>query len=142
MNSATVALSLTGLVLAMQQTEVNPPATAAAVPDSMVSLYSKPGSLRWQCRSTNPGATIMFVASIVCALATDKQPRGTMSPILVFSITTSKAPSVFEAGSMTRPFLIMILFIASQLHVLCSAEQIQQGHSDRDAIGDLVEDDR
>ena len=34
---------------------MNPPAAAAVVPEAMVSLYSKPGSRRWTCMSTNPG---------------------------------------------------------------------------------------
>jgi hypothetical protein len=36
----TAALSFTGFVFAMQATDVNPPATAAAVPVATVSLYS------------------------------------------------------------------------------------------------------
>jgi photosystem II stability/assembly factor-like uncharacterized protein len=33
------------------------PAAAAAVPEASVSLSSKPGSRKWQCRSMKPGAT-------------------------------------------------------------------------------------
>ena len=38
--------SLTGFVLAMQTTEVNPPAAAARVPVEMSSFHSYPGSRR------------------------------------------------------------------------------------------------
>ncbi len=50
--------SSAGVVLGMQQTLVNPPAAAAAVPDAIVSLCSPPGSRRWTCGSISPGATI------------------------------------------------------------------------------------
>ena len=52
------AESLTGTVLGMAQTEVNPPAAAAAVPVAMVSLCACPGSRRCTCRSMKPGATM------------------------------------------------------------------------------------
>ena len=38
--------SFTGVVFGIAQTEVNPPAAAAAVPLAMVSLCACPGSLR------------------------------------------------------------------------------------------------
>jgi hypothetical protein len=41
-NSVTDRLSFTGLVFGMQQTDVKPPAFAAAVPVAIVSLYSNP----------------------------------------------------------------------------------------------------
>ena len=47
MKLVTEELSLIGFVFGMQQTEVNPPAAAARAPDSIVSLYSWPGSRRW-----------------------------------------------------------------------------------------------
>ena len=40
MKLVTAGLSLTGSVLGIAQTEVKPPATAAAAPVAMVSLYS------------------------------------------------------------------------------------------------------
>ena len=46
MNSVTDWLSLTGLVLAMQQMLVKPPRAAARVPVAMVSMSSRPGSRR------------------------------------------------------------------------------------------------
>ncbi len=46
MKRVTLALSLTGLVLGMQQTAVKPPRAAARVPVSMVSEDSWPGSRR------------------------------------------------------------------------------------------------
>src|SRR5207302_495568 len=41
----------------MAQTALNPPAAAARAPVAIVSTSSLPGSRRWTCRSTNPGAT-------------------------------------------------------------------------------------
>ena len=52
------AESFTGTVFGMAQTEVNPPAAAAAVPVTMVSLCDWPGSRRCTCRSMKPGATM------------------------------------------------------------------------------------
>ena len=46
--STVARVSIVGSVLGMAQTVVNPPRAAAAVPVAMVSLYSKPGSRRWQ----------------------------------------------------------------------------------------------
>ena len=67
MNSVTDRLSFTGFVFGMQQTEVNPPAFAAAVPVAIVSLYSKPGSRRCTCMSMRPGTTSLPAASMTCA---------------------------------------------------------------------------
>ena len=60
---------MVGSVLGMAQSVVNPPLAAAAVPVAMVSLYSKPGSRRWQWRSMKPGVTTRPVASITWALS-------------------------------------------------------------------------
>ena len=48
----------------MASTAVNPPAAAARVPVSTVSLCSKPGSRRWVCRSTRPGSAMSPSASM------------------------------------------------------------------------------
>ena len=64
MNSVTERLSFTGFVFGMQQTEVKPPAFAAAVPVAIVSLYSKPGSRRCTCMSIRPGTTSLPAASM------------------------------------------------------------------------------
>ena len=56
--------SIGGVVLAIAQMVVKPPAAAARVPVAIVSLCSWPGSRRWQCTSTKPGATINPAASI------------------------------------------------------------------------------
>ncbi len=63
-NSTAAWLSMGGSVLGMQAIEVKPPASAAAVPVSMVSSSSKPGSRRWTCMSISPGLTILPAASI------------------------------------------------------------------------------
>src|SRR5580693_8781723 len=98
------ALSFTGCVFGMQQTAVKPPRAAARVPVSMVSDISWPGSRRWQCKSMKPGATIIPVASKRSASNVVKSgPTLTMRwPCK----STSCLASVFDAGSIRRPFLM------------------------------------
>ena len=55
MNPTAAWLSVTGSVLGIAQTAVNPPAAAARAPVAIVSTSSRPGSRRWQCTSMNPG---------------------------------------------------------------------------------------
>ena len=57
-------MSATGLVLAIAEIAVKPPATAASEPVLTVSESSRPGSRRWVCRSTNPGIRSLPAASI------------------------------------------------------------------------------
>src|SRR3972149_6142932 len=54
MYSVTAAQSFTGWVFAIEATAANPPAAAAAGPEAMGSLFSKPGSRRWACMSPKP----------------------------------------------------------------------------------------
>ena len=56
---------MTGCVSGGQQSVVMPAATAARVSDSIVALYSRPGSRNRARRSTSPGQTILPAASIV-----------------------------------------------------------------------------
>ena len=49
-------LSIGGFVFAMATIVVKPPLAAALAPLAISSLYSKPGSLKCTCTSTNPGA--------------------------------------------------------------------------------------
>ena len=73
--NSTIALeSITGLVLGMAQTVVKPPCAAALVPVAMVSLYSKPGSRRWQWRSMNPGEITNPLASIISPFSIKRLP--------------------------------------------------------------------
>lgn len=83
MRSVTARLSLGGTVLGMQHTAVNPPATAAAAPDRMSSLYSSPGSRRCTWMSTSPG-----VATSPLASSSGKSPAG-----LFTSPTAATRPS-------------------------------------------------
>ncbi len=66
--STATGLSKGGSVFGIQQTVAKPPIAAAFVPVAIVSLSSKPGSLRWQWRSINPGQTISPEASRFRAL--------------------------------------------------------------------------
>src|SRR5882724_9498229 len=146
------ALSLTGLVLGMQQTAVNPPRAAALVPVSMVSEFSCPGSRRWTCMSMKPGATTSPVASNTSApFAREIFPGAAISAMDSPSRRMSRAASVLEAGSRTRPFLIrsMRRFLGfgvgfhfkSGMRAFGSADhqQVENGHAGGDAVGDLFE---
>src|SRR5260221_14017355 len=123
-----MALSLTGLVFGMQHTEVKPPAAAALVPVSIVSECSKPGSRRGACMSMNPGATIRPVALKISAAVASK--LGPMAAIRSPSRSTSVMASWFEAGSMTRPFLI-------SRRAMLREDPFEDGHAHGDAIADL-----
>ena len=104
-------LSIAGLVLGMAQTVVNPPLAAALAPVRIVSLCSKPGSLKWTCKSISPGitnipsASITFSASSVIFSATLR--------ITPSSKRTSFTASVLLAGSNTLPPLINVFIILS-----------------------------
>src|ERR1051325_3709908 len=146
MNCVTLAGSLTGSVLGMHATAVKPPATADAVPVAMVSLCSCPGSRRWTWMSIKPGATIHPDSTAI----TSAPSAGNALPIFATrppSISTSNSPSRFDAGSTTRPPFSsnFISFASLALSVrlrFLAGEQIQHGHPDRHAVGDLLEDDR
>ena len=139
--SPTAALSMGGSVLGMQQSEVKPPRAPALVPVAIVSLYSKPGSRRWQWMSIKPGLTTSPAASIV------GQPSGITSAVT--SPTTEIRPSltrmldtwsIFRPGSTTRPFLISN---RSELMLLGpGAELEEQRHANGYTVGYLFFDDR
>ena len=59
-----IALSGVGFVFGIGQIVVKPPLTALLAPVSIVSLCSKPGSLKWQCISIIPGIIYKLVQSI------------------------------------------------------------------------------
>src|SRR5689334_11357874 len=91
----------------MQHTAVKPPRAADLVPVSMVSDDSCPGSRRCTCRSINPGATIIPLASKTCVLFDEENFPGAPTSLMTSpSSRTSSAASVLRAGSITRPFLI------------------------------------
>src|ERR1700728_460789 len=137
----TEALSFTGCVFGMQQTAVNPPRAADFAPVSMVSDISPPGSRRWQCRSMKPGATMRPRASknSVSRASSSGPTREMRSP----SIRISSVASVFVAGSRTRPFLIRsirtILCGMGRVRGSAADEMVEQGHADREAVGNLLE---
>src|SRR5580658_2621906 len=137
----TEALSFTGCVFGMQQTAVNPPRAADFVPVSMVSDISPPGSRRWPCRSMKPGVTTRPRASkISVSRASSSGPTREMrSP----STRISSVASVFVAGSRTRPFLIRsiraILCGMGRVRGSAADEMVEQGHADRQAVGNLFE---
>src|SRR5450759_2537828 len=127
-----MALSFTGLVLGMQQMDVNPPAAAARDPLSMVSACSKPGSRRCTCISMKPGATIIPVASNTSAFGEER--LGATPATRPSTISTSATRSVFDDGSITLPFLITIGMLSNHL--------FEHRHAHRDSVLHLVEDHR
>ena len=110
-NCIEVASSVTGSVFGMAQMVVKPPLIAAAEPDFTVSLCSKPGSLRWQWRSINPGANIRPEASIVITFSVTFK----FNPIsFIFSDSSkiSMVESILFAGHSTlAPFIRSLLVI-------------------------------
>src|SRR5919108_6683513 len=135
MNSVIPALSFTGVVLGMQATAVNPPATADATPDATVSLCSCPGSRRWTCISISPG-TITNPRGT--STTWTPSPTGRSRPTWAIrspSINTSRSPSIPFTGSTTRPPLSSRFILGS------TGQQVQHGHAHRDAVGDLLEND-
>src|ERR1035438_1237063 len=127
-----MALSFTGLVLGMQQTDVKPPPAAAREPLSMVSACSNPGSRRCTCISMKPGATIIPVASNTSAFGEER--FGATPAIRPSTISTSATRSVFEDGSITLPFLITIGMLSNHL--------FEHRHAHGDSVLHLVEDHR
>ena len=85
---------------------VTPPATAAAISDCKVALYSKPGSRRRAQRSTSPGQTTQPLASstlVGLKLANGVSPAPTINPS---ATKISASRSIPLAGSISRPPLI------------------------------------
>jgi hypothetical protein len=74
------SVSSGGLVLGMQQTVVNPPATAAAAPVAMVSSSSLPGSRKWTWMSSRPGTISLLVASMVWSAELEDWPMAAILP--------------------------------------------------------------
>src|SRR5262249_51514314 len=147
-NSEIARLSLTGSLLGMAQTAVNPPAAAALRPVATVSAYSRPGSRRCAWRSMKPGKTSRPFASRTCASgASRRSPNSATRPS---SRRTSKTPSRPAAGSTTRPPLSSS-GRASQRRGPTRGlpspggprqKEIEDRHPDRHAVGDLLEDER
>ncbi len=106
--------SITGFVFGIGHMVVTPPFAAACAPVMMVSLYSKPGSLKCTCKSTKPGIIYLPEAPIIFA------PVAEALFSLIFSETSRTLPpdikisillSILLAGSIRCPFLIKYLSI-------------------------------
>src|SRR6478735_2510978 len=98
------ALSAGGDVLGMHTTVVKPPAAPAWEPVRIVSLWVWPGSRKWTWMSTRPGHTTRPLASMTLADFFCAGER--LFTNLPSAMKTSPLASRFEAGSITRPFLI------------------------------------
>src|SRR5712691_261820 len=140
-NRVIEALSWTGFVFGMQQTAVKPPRAADFVPVSMVSEDSCPGSRKCTWRSMKPGATIIPVASKTSASCqAENFPGAPISFTNSPSSRTSIAASVFDAGSINRPFFISnMLRVLALRNRLISNQQIENGHAHRHSVRNLFE---
>ena len=95
----TAALSAVGLVLGMQQIDVYPPFAALAVPVAMVSLYSPPGSLKWQCMSTRPGVTVAPLRSITLSALSSENSFANF-PSSINTLEALASPKTLQLVSM------------------------------------------
>src|SRR2546429_327557 len=86
----------------MAHTALNPPAAAARAPVAIVSTSSLPGSRKWTCRSTRPGATTWPRTSRTSAPSGAPRPAFT-AVILPSWMSTSAGWSKPRLGSITRP---------------------------------------
>ena len=167
MYSVTPALSLTGLVFGMHATAVKPPATAAAVPVATVSLVLLPGSRRCTCMSMRPGHTTKPLGT---STTSTSRSTGKIAPDARDRVAVDRArrtrrrarspdrrralaPSTATPTSSTLVTRLTYFKPSRIRGVPCrrlrstsvdraAGEQIQHGHADRDAVGDLLEDDR
>ena len=115
MKPTTLAESMAGSVLGMQQTVVKPPFAAANVPVATVSLCSKPGSRRWQWRSMKPGQTTRPAASMTSApsgAVSSGAPAWTTLPSCSSASPTWSSPC---DGSSRRPPLMRRGCVAAML---------------------------
>ena len=101
----TDAVSTVGTVFGIATIAQYPPAAAAAVPESMSSLYSWPGVRRCTCGSTNAGNRCLPAASTVSAPSgagsESVPPAAPISAISPPRIRTSWSPSRPVRGSST-----------------------------------------
>ena len=99
-----VVVSIVGFVLGMQQTVVNPPAMAEAVPVLIVSFASPPGSRRWTWGSIRPGATILPPQSMRgVPWGTSIDPPGATRAMRPSATSTSPSRSMPCEASRIRP---------------------------------------
>lgn len=113
------AVSTGGCVSEITAIEVNPPASAAATADWIVSSSSWPGSRTWTCMSISPGVTNRPSASMTSSAGASWGPIDTTSPS---SIRTLAIWSRFCEGSMTRPLRIKRLGMSAPLWLGCHDE--------------------
>ncbi len=96
--------------MGIQAIEVNPPLAALLVPDIISSLYSNPGSLKWQCASTRPGSTYSSLASIILSA----------SVLMADFVDTIMPSSINILVFSTLPFSKIAPFIINVLTILPS----------------------
>src|SRR5690348_11973391 len=91
----------------------------------------------------NPGATMQSFASTTSASGAESADP--IFAILPLSTSTSSRASVFEDGSITRPFLMSSMWqiLPVFLHVRRAGHQLEQyGHAHRQAVRHLLQHTR
>src|SRR5712692_272675 len=153
----TAALSATGSVFGIAHTAVYPPAAAARDPVSTVSLCSYPGSRRWACRSTRPGAITRPSPSRTSALpgSSPGPTAWTCSSSIRTSVTASCPPAgstrrtprnSVRSGTAGLPSRVGAIGSRAVLvggsGAVAAEHQVQKRHPDCDPVRDLIGDDR
>src|SRR5579883_3060943 len=143
-NSTSATSSIAGSVLGSATMVVTPPAAAAALPVSMVSSCSRPGSRSSTRMSTSPGARQWPRHSITAAPDASAPAPGPTAAI--FPSATSRFPfwSSPLAGSRRRAFLNSVRAVIGSLHRRSVAElagkHLETGHAHRHAHLHLLTD--
>ena len=136
------ALSTAGSVVGMAPTAVWPPRAAAREPLSTVSASSCPGSRRWVCRSTSPGATRQPSASRTVAPGAGRSPGATWCTTP--STTATSARRLPSASTTVPPRTSSRAGRSGTGHLRArragvgAEQQVQHGHAHRHPVGDLA----
>src|ERR1051326_2159965 len=141
MRRTTDASSIAGFVFGMQQTPVKPPAAAARVPDSIVSLYSYPGSRRGTCMSMKPGS-ISAPPRFLSSPPFEPLSRAPIFSISPFCMRRSTVSSLPVSGSTSLPFLsskFIRTLSSGRLRSWARAEKIEHRHPNCHPVQNLCE---
>ena len=144
--ASTPGSSSAGVVFGIAQTVVNPPWAAAASPVAIVSASSLPGSRRWAWRSMKPGRDD-DARSRRCPSASAPSSQVTASRIPSRDDDLARALAARRRVDQPGPADLEVRAPRRSRRAPVPArvragEQVQQRHPDRDAVRDLVRDDR
>src|SRR5690242_14583593 len=143
-NSTSATSSIAGSVLGSATMVVTPPAAAAALPLSMVSSCSRPGSRSSTRMSTRPGARQCPWQSTTVAPEASALARGPIAAILPSVTRRSPLWSSPEAESRRRAFLKSVRAVMGSFHrrhvAELTAQHIEARHPHRNAHLHLLAD--